>query len=156
MAPRNFRSRLSLLPPRRLQPAIARAAATAQRTFPGWIAAGFHHGYLFDRHSTADVVRQINDARPDVLLVGMGNPLQETWIHQHRQELEVPLCIGVGGLFSYWAGNLRRAPCRLAAAEPNGSESFANSLARPAATSWAIRCSSGEFSATAASGPAFT
>jgi N-acetylglucosaminyldiphosphoundecaprenol N-acetyl-beta-D-mannosaminyltransferase len=91
-------------------PVIARAAAMAQRTFAGWTAAGFHHGYLFDRDSTADLVRQINDARPDVLLVGMGNPLQEKWIHRHRQQLEVPLCIGVGGLFTYWAGGLRRAP----------------------------------------------
>ncbi len=89
---------------------IARAAATAARTFPGWTPAGHHHGFLFDRHLTADVIRRINDARPDLLLVGMGNPLQERWIHEHRRQLEVPLCIGVGGLFHYWAGDLCRAP----------------------------------------------
>ena len=43
----------------------------------------------------------------------MGNPVQERWIHAHREQLEVPLCLGVGGLFHYWAGDLRRAPAWL-------------------------------------------
>jgi len=45
-----------------------------------------------------------------VLLVAMGNPRQESWIHQHRAALRVPISIGVGGLFDHWAGRLRRAP----------------------------------------------
>ena len=28
---------------------------------------------------------QINEARPHVLLVGMGNPIQERWIDRHRK-----------------------------------------------------------------------
>jgi len=89
---------------------IARAARHAAGAFPGWIQAGYHHGYLSDLAASAEAIRQINAARPDLLLVGMGNPLQERWIHAHRHQLEVPLCMAVGGLFSYWSGNLRRAP----------------------------------------------
>jgi N-acetylglucosaminyldiphosphoundecaprenol N-acetyl-beta-D-mannosaminyltransferase len=89
---------------------IARAAATSARTFPGWTLAGFHHGHFDDSRQAAKAIRQINCARPNLLLVGMGNPLQEQWIDRHRHQLEVPLCIGVGGLFNYWAGNLRRSP----------------------------------------------
>jgi N-acetylglucosaminyldiphosphoundecaprenol N-acetyl-beta-D-mannosaminyltransferase len=89
---------------------IERAAEVAAKTFPGWEQSGFHHGHLNDPHLAASVIRQINRARPDVLLVGMGNPLQERWIHEHRGQLDVPLCIGVGGLFHYWAGDLRRSP----------------------------------------------
>jgi N-acetylglucosaminyldiphosphoundecaprenol N-acetyl-beta-D-mannosaminyltransferase len=88
---------------------IARAAANAQDRFPGWTLAGQHHGYI-DMHDSRDVIRLINDARPHVLLVGMGNPLQEQWIDRHLNELRVPLCLGTGGLFDHWAGNLRRAP----------------------------------------------
>jgi N-acetylglucosaminyldiphosphoundecaprenol N-acetyl-beta-D-mannosaminyltransferase len=44
------------------------------------------------------------------LLVGMGNPLQERWIHDHEAALDVPVMMAVGGLFDHWAGNLRRAP----------------------------------------------
>jgi N-acetylglucosaminyldiphosphoundecaprenol N-acetyl-beta-D-mannosaminyltransferase len=88
---------------------IARAAANAEERFAGWTLAGQHHGYI-DMHDSPDVIRQINDARPHVLLVGMGNPLQEQWIDRHLDKLRVPLCLGTGGLFDHWAGNLRRAP----------------------------------------------
>jgi N-acetylglucosaminyldiphosphoundecaprenol N-acetyl-beta-D-mannosaminyltransferase len=87
---------------------IARAAAKAQESFPGWTLAGYHHGYIPKRRCD-DIIRLINDARPDVLLVGMGNPLQERWIDRHLHALRVPLCLGTGGLFDHWAGNLRRA-----------------------------------------------
>jgi N-acetylglucosaminyldiphosphoundecaprenol N-acetyl-beta-D-mannosaminyltransferase len=89
---------------------IAAAADFAQRTFPGWRCGGCHHGYLADSQLTTDVVAQINAAKPDVLLVGMGNPLQEQWIHQRLPDLRVPVCMGVGGLFDFWAGNVSRSP----------------------------------------------
>jgi N-acetylglucosaminyldiphosphoundecaprenol N-acetyl-beta-D-mannosaminyltransferase len=40
----------------------------------------------------------------------MGNPLQENWIIENKDKLEVPLVAGVGGLFTYWSGDLDRAP----------------------------------------------
>ena len=89
---------------------IHRAAAYAQDTLSGWTQAGYHHGYLNNAELTAHAIRRINQAAPDLLLVGMGNPVQEHWIHAHRHQLEVPLCMAVGGLFGYWAGELRRAP----------------------------------------------
>jgi N-acetylglucosaminyldiphosphoundecaprenol N-acetyl-beta-D-mannosaminyltransferase len=91
-------------------PTVAMAADYARGAFPGWTQAGYHHGYLTDGAMISSVIEQINAARPDVLLVGMGNPLQERWIHEHLPQLNVPLCMGVGGLFDYWAGNVRRAP----------------------------------------------
>jgi N-acetylglucosaminyldiphosphoundecaprenol N-acetyl-beta-D-mannosaminyltransferase len=89
--------------------AIDRAAAHARRAFPGWELAGFHHGYL-DAEGSARVVEAINAARPHLLLVGMGNPKQECWIHEQRGRLDVRVCLGTGGLFDYWAGDLVRAP----------------------------------------------
>jgi N-acetylglucosaminyldiphosphoundecaprenol N-acetyl-beta-D-mannosaminyltransferase len=92
---------------------ITAAAEYARRTFPGWRQVGFHHGYLIDATLDAAVVDEINATRPDALLVGMGNPLQERWIHEHLPRLNAPLCLGIGGLFDYWAGNVSRAPCWL-------------------------------------------
>jgi N-acetylglucosaminyldiphosphoundecaprenol N-acetyl-beta-D-mannosaminyltransferase len=88
---------------------IDQAAAHAQRTFPGWTLAGCHHGYLGpDDH--AAVIDKINNSGAHLLLVGMGNPKQERWIHEHRAQLKVPLCLATGGLFDYWVGDLVRAP----------------------------------------------
>lgn len=87
---------------------IERAAAYFRRNFSGWTLAGHHHGYLTD--DTVDsVITAINRAEPDLLLVGMGNPLQEAWIDRHAGELRVGMCIGTGGMFDHWAGNLQRA-----------------------------------------------
>jgi N-acetylglucosaminyldiphosphoundecaprenol N-acetyl-beta-D-mannosaminyltransferase len=86
-----------------------RAAEHASRTFEGWTLAGHHHGYL-DPDASERVAALINDAKPHLLLVGMGNPAQERWIAAWRDRLHVPVCMGVGGIFAYWSGHLDRAP----------------------------------------------
>jgi N-acetylglucosaminyldiphosphoundecaprenol N-acetyl-beta-D-mannosaminyltransferase len=88
---------------------IERAAARCTERFAGWELAGYHHGYVLDG-PVEPVLEHIARAKPHLLLVGMGNPLQERWIHEHRDRLDVPLVAGVGGLFDYWAGDLDRAP----------------------------------------------
>jgi N-acetylglucosaminyldiphosphoundecaprenol N-acetyl-beta-D-mannosaminyltransferase len=88
---------------------IEGAADYARQAFPGWELAGFYHGYT-PVAEMLGVIERINAAKPDVLLVGMGNPKQEIWIHHYREQLRVPICIGVGGLFDHWGGNLKRAP----------------------------------------------
>jgi N-acetylglucosaminyldiphosphoundecaprenol N-acetyl-beta-D-mannosaminyltransferase len=45
-----------------------------------------------------------------VLLVGMGMPRQEKWAWRHRQQLGVPVMIGVGGSFDVYGGVVKRAP----------------------------------------------
>ncbi len=88
---------------------IEYAAEFASRQFQGWTLAGFHHGYL-EEDKTIKVIEKINSLQPHLLLVGMGNPLQEYWLHNNQSRLKVPLCVGVGGLFDHWGGNLKRAP----------------------------------------------
>ncbi|MBE9012846.1 WecB/TagA/CpsF family glycosyltransferase [Pseudanabaenaceae cyanobacterium LEGE 13415] len=88
---------------------IKQAARYAKKQFPGWELAGYHHGYLNNPEIRKSAIDQIKAAQPHVLLVGMGNPIQETWIDRYQPE-QVPLAIGVGGLFDHWGGNLKRAP----------------------------------------------
>jgi len=40
----------------------------------------------------------------------MGVPKQEFWIFKHKDELEVPVCIGIGGSFDVISGKIPRAP----------------------------------------------
>lgn len=87
---------------------IERAAARARVTFTGWEGVGHHTGYL-TAETSRTVVDEINALRPDMLLVGMGQPRQERWLFENREALKVPLCVGVGGLFDYWGGDLQRA-----------------------------------------------
>ncbi len=88
---------------------VARTAAAIARDYPGWRIAGYHHGFL-DPAADERVRAAIVAVRPDLLLVGMGNPLQERWITKHRADLPVRLAVGVGALFAYMSGDYRRAP----------------------------------------------
>jgi N-acetylglucosaminyldiphosphoundecaprenol N-acetyl-beta-D-mannosaminyltransferase len=56
------------------------------------------------------ILRRIEAARPDILLVAFGNPKQEKWLAMHRDRLAVPACIGIGGTLDFIAGEVPRAP----------------------------------------------
>ena len=88
----------------------AEAAARLQARHPGLRIVGAHHGYLADPAVCAGAIAAINAARPDILLVGMGTPLQEKWIAAHREELDVPVVWAVGALFDFVAGVQPRGP----------------------------------------------
>ncbi len=91
---------------------IERAARYATEHFEGWELVGHHHGYVNDYGpaQTSALMEQLRTSRADLLLVGMGNPLQEKWIDRHRDDLSIPVVIAIGGLFAYWSGDLDRAP----------------------------------------------
>jgi N-acetylglucosaminyldiphosphoundecaprenol N-acetyl-beta-D-mannosaminyltransferase len=56
------------------------------------------------------IVEQINDAKPDVLWVGIGVPKQEKWMARMRERLDVPVMCGVGAAFDFHAGRISMAP----------------------------------------------
>lgn len=88
---------------------VAAAHERAVQRYPHWDFVGFHHGY-FEPHEECEVVARVRAAQPDLVLVGMGTPLQETFIHRHRDEFGCSLVIGVGGLFAHLSGRLGRVP----------------------------------------------
>jgi N-acetylglucosaminyldiphosphoundecaprenol N-acetyl-beta-D-mannosaminyltransferase len=53
---------------------------------------------------------RLDEAKPHVLWVGLGSPLQEQWMSMVAGRLDVGLMIGVGRAFNYMAGALRRCP----------------------------------------------
>jgi len=76
---------------------------------PGIKFKGACHGY-FQKEKTAGVLATIKEAAPDILLVGMGVPIQEKFARNHLTELNVPVTWCVGALFEYFAGETPRAP----------------------------------------------
>jgi alpha-1,3-mannosyltransferase len=92
------------------QPGIAEQAATRLRALgPNHEIVGWRDGY-FAQQSAENVVRAIRQSGADLLLVGMGNPLQEAWIAEHAEESGCRLAIGVGALFDFLSGRVPRAP----------------------------------------------
>lgn len=56
------------------------------------------------------MVKVINDAKPDVLWVGMTAPKQEKWVEANRRQLGVPVIGSIGAVFDFYAGTYPRAP----------------------------------------------
>ncbi len=93
------------------QPGVADRAAEALKAQCRRLnVVGTHHGYLQDAAVSAAAITSINAARPHILFVGMGTPVQEKWISEHRRELDVPVVWAVGALFDFIAGIQKRAP----------------------------------------------
>jgi N-acetylglucosaminyldiphosphoundecaprenol N-acetyl-beta-D-mannosaminyltransferase len=93
-----------------------RAAETIRRAGHGAAIAGTRHGF-FKPGSTGETeaIEAINASGADILLVGLGVPLQDTWIAANASRIDAPVMAGVGGLFDFFAGTVTRAPVGLRA-----------------------------------------
>jgi N-acetylglucosaminyldiphosphoundecaprenol N-acetyl-beta-D-mannosaminyltransferase len=58
----------------------------------------------------ARILSQIATAQPDVLIVGLGAPKQELWVHQHRDRIRAKIALCVGATIDFLAGEKPRAP----------------------------------------------
>lgn len=87
----------------------AAAGQWATQKYPGVSIAGARAGYVEPGDIDA-VIEHINASGADILLIGMGSPIQEAWLMTHRNRINVPVCLCVGGLFDFYSGRIPRAP----------------------------------------------
>ena len=87
----------------------ALATENLKKIYPNIKIVGYHEGF-FEKDSEEDVIKEINELKPNVLFVAMGAPIQEKWINNHKHELKVDVAAGQGGTFDYEAGKIKRAP----------------------------------------------
>lgn len=77
--------------------------------FPGAEVVGIRNGY-FTAEDEESIINEINNSAADILLVCLGAPKQELWIHENKDKLKVKVCMGVGGTLDILAGNATLAP----------------------------------------------
>jgi N-acetylglucosaminyldiphosphoundecaprenol N-acetyl-beta-D-mannosaminyltransferase len=89
-----------------------RAAKVLRQRFPDLRIVGRYSPKPapLDKMDHEEILRRIEEARPEILLVAFGNPKQEEWLAMHRDRLKVPVCIGVGGTLDSLSGTMPRAP----------------------------------------------
>jgi N-acetylglucosaminyldiphosphoundecaprenol N-acetyl-beta-D-mannosaminyltransferase len=75
---------------------------------PGLNLAFTIHGYQAP-DQWPGIEQELCQARPDLVLVALGVPRQETWIQRLHQG-QPGLWMGVGGSFDVWSGTKQRAP----------------------------------------------
>jgi len=87
---------------------MATLVARLRRELPGLDLAFHRHGYQQPGDWPA-IEQELLALRPDLVLVALGVPRQETWIHSLAGRRN-GLWMGVGGSFDVWAGSKQRAP----------------------------------------------
>lgn len=89
-----------------------KTAANLVKKYPKLTIAGTEHGY-FDHNNQAQnnqLIEKINQSGANILLVGFGSPMQESWCLQYADKLNCQRILAVGGLFDYFSGAIARAP----------------------------------------------
>ena len=90
------------------KPGVAeQAARNLTASHPGLNICGTSDGYFTD---DAAVIDKINASGADILLVCLGFPRQECWMHANAHRINVKLMAGLGGSLDVFAGIVRRAP----------------------------------------------
>lgn len=67
-------------------------------------------GFEHDDAENEKILSAIADARPNVLVVGLGAPKQELWVHAHRGRLTGCVVLCAGAAIDFLAGEKPRAP----------------------------------------------
>lgn len=89
-----------------------RAAKNLRETFPGIPVAGTLHGYwdvkrghpgTYDPEDVEMMIERINAAKPDVLHVSIPTPMQQRWVSEVADRLDVPVIITGGSYLDHLA-----------------------------------------------------
>jgi len=85
-------------------------------------------GFERDEAENREILHRIEAAAPDVLVVGLGAPKQELWVHRHRNRIRAKAALCVGATIDFLAGEKPRAPIWM---QHNGLEWFHRLLSDP-------------------------
>ena len=88
---------------------VDQAVENLKKDYPNLNILGYHHGYI-NRDDQQKIIADINSKNIDLLLVGMGVPLQERFLDNNLKNLKVGAAVTVGGSFDVLAGKVNRAP----------------------------------------------
>ncbi|MCB9150110.1 MAG: WecB/TagA/CpsF family glycosyltransferase [Caldilineaceae bacterium] len=96
------------------KPGVAeRAGRQLKEHNPKLQIVGVKHGY-FDKSTNStennNTIRTINALSPNILIVGLGMPLQERWLKENWCHLDVNVALTGGAVFDYISGELQRGP----------------------------------------------
>ncbi len=91
----------------------ARAADNMKKQWPNVETVGVYSppmGFENDQNETDIILGRLALCRPDVVVVGLGAPKQEIWVHKHYKQFHAKAAFCVGATIDFLAGEKQRAP----------------------------------------------
>lgn len=89
---------------------IGEAARRLRQVAPALLIVGYRSGYWDSEETCEQIVADINRAAPHVLIVGMGMPLQEAWLRERFNSMNVNVALTGGAVWDYVSGNVPMTP----------------------------------------------
>ncbi len=95
-------------------PGVAdRAAGKITEQFSGVQVVGTYCpplGFENDPVENQRILEAVNNAKPDLLFIGLGAPKQELWVHRYHQQLDAKVALCIGATIDFLAGEKKRSP----------------------------------------------
>jgi N-acetylglucosaminyldiphosphoundecaprenol N-acetyl-beta-D-mannosaminyltransferase len=95
-------------------PGVAeRAAENIQTRWPKVKVHGTYSpplGFERDDDENENILQRIAEVEPDLLVVGLGAPKQELWVHGFQDRLRAKVAVCAGATIDFLAGEKKRAP----------------------------------------------
>ena len=89
------------------------AAANIRKKWSNVVVVGTYSppfGFEKDAEECDRILAMIAEANPEVLVVGLGAPKQELWVHKHCDRIQARTALCVGATIDFLAGEKSRAP----------------------------------------------
>jgi N-acetylglucosaminyldiphosphoundecaprenol N-acetyl-beta-D-mannosaminyltransferase len=67
-------------------------------------------GFEHDRQEEEKILAMLAAAAPELIIVGLGAPKQELWVHRHFRQLPAKVAMCVGATIDFLAGEKAQAP----------------------------------------------
>jgi N-acetylglucosaminyldiphosphoundecaprenol N-acetyl-beta-D-mannosaminyltransferase len=67
-------------------------------------------GFEKDPTEEQRILQLLRNASPELLIVGLGAPKQELWVHRHFRQLPAKVALCVGASIDFIAGEKKQAP----------------------------------------------
>lgn len=96
------------------EPGVTEAAAAKLKERCPRLEVTTDHGYHAKEGPENDAtIARINAAKPDIVLVGMGTPVQEAWVAANRAAIDAPVVWVLGATADFVSGKVSRGPAVL-------------------------------------------
>ena len=81
-----------------------------KKEFPNIIVSSFSPPYKsqFTESETAQMLKKVNEFKPDILFVGMTAPKQEKWVFANKDNIDANTIVSIGAVFDFYAGTIKR------------------------------------------------
>ncbi|HSP87348.1 MAG TPA: WecB/TagA/CpsF family glycosyltransferase [Ignavibacteriaceae bacterium] len=90
---------------------VSTAVKKLNSAFPDLQIKGYHNGYFNKKNfENEKVVEEINNLKPNILLMAMGMPTQEEWLIDNWDKLNINVALTGGAVVDYISGEFKSTP----------------------------------------------